>query len=46
MEHIWIDDMSMDNDIKGSTLPNDSGDDSSDSSDANDSCIAVPDLWI
>ena len=33
MEHIWIDDMSMDNDIKGSTLPNDSGDDSDDSSD-------------
>ena len=49
MEHIWIDDMSMDNDIKGSTLPNDSGDDSddsSDNSDTNDSCIAVPDLSI
>ena len=49
MEHIWIDDMSMDNDIKDSTLPNDSGDDSddsSDNSDTNDSCIAVPDLSI
>ena len=33
MEHIWIDDTSMNNDIKDSTLPNDSGDDSDDSSD-------------
>lgn len=46
MEQIWIDDMSMDNDIKDSTPPNDSGDDSSDSSDANDGCVAVPDLSI
>ena len=49
MEHIWIDDTSMNNDIKDNTLPNDSvddSDDSSDNSDANDSCIVAPDLWI
>ena len=42
MEHIWIDDMSMENDIKDSTPPNDLGDDSddsSDNSDTNDSCV-------